>query len=150
MKILLAIDESQFADSATQMVISQNRLKGTQVRVVHVVEPTELLSYSEMPVAYSGSIEVLRKENLQHARKMLTRVGKKLKAAGFKKVETSLQEGNIKTRLVDMATEWGAELVVMGSHGRKGLNRILLGSISEYVVRHAPCSVQIVRLAEKK
>jgi nucleotide-binding universal stress UspA family protein len=48
--------------------------------------------------------------------------------------------------IVDRAAEWHADLIVLGSHGRHGLDRFLIGSVSEYVARHAPCSVEIVRM----
>jgi nucleotide-binding universal stress UspA family protein len=48
--------------------------------------------------------------------------------------------------ILDTAAKWHADLIVIGSHGRKGLDRFLLGSVSEAVARHAPCSVQIVRV----
>ncbi len=57
-----------------------------------------------------------------------------------------LKEGDPKSRIIDLATEWHADLIVLGSHGRKGLNRFLLGSVSQAVARQAPCSVQIVRI----
>jgi nucleotide-binding universal stress UspA family protein len=44
-----------------------------------------------------------------------------------------------------MAAEWPADTIVLGSHGRKGLERLLLGSVSYNLVRHAPCSVEVVR-----
>jgi len=46
---------------------------------------------------------------------------------------------------LDAASEWHADLIMVGSHGRTGLDRLLIGSVSEVVARHAPCSVQIVR-----
>jgi nucleotide-binding universal stress UspA family protein len=48
-------------------------------------------------------------------------------------------------KIIDHAAEWHADLIVAGSHGWEGLNRFLLGSVSESVVRHAPCSVEVVR-----
>jgi len=57
-----------------------------------------------------------------------------------------MEEGNQKSVIVDLAAKWPADLVVIGSHGRRGVERFLLGSVSEAVVRHAPCSVQVVRI----
>ena len=58
---------------------------------------------------------------------------------------TVLIEGDPKSQIIDVAKEWPADLIVLGSHGRKGLSRFLMGSVSEAVVRHAHCSVEIVR-----
>ena len=48
-------------------------------------------------------------------------------------------------RIIDSAAEWRADLIVVGSHGRSGIPRFLLGSVAEFVARHAKCSVEIVR-----
>ena len=54
--------------------------------------------------------------------------------------------GYARTTVVDVANQWHAGLIVVGSRGRTGLERVLLGSVSDYVARHASCSVEIVRL----
>lgn len=72
-----------------------------------------------------------------------------LKAAGFKQPSHAVEEGNPKVVIVDEANKWRADLIVLGSHGRKGLDRFLLGSVSEAVSRHATCSVEIVRVPAK-
>lgn len=53
---------------------------------------------------------------------------------------------NLSLRDLEQASKWGADLIVLGSHGRKGLKHFLLGSVSETVARHAICSVEIVRV----
>jgi len=58
-----------------------------------------------------------------------------------------LESGIPKVVIIDDAKKWGADLIVVGSHGRTGLDRFLLGSVSEAVARHAACSVEIVRAA---
>ncbi|MGA1999681.1 MAG: universal stress protein [Terriglobales bacterium] len=73
------------------------------------------------------------------------RTERALTSAGFR-VSTSVAEGNAKSVILDKAAEWHADLIALGSHGRKGLERFLLGSVSEAVARHAPCSVLIVRM----
>jgi nucleotide-binding universal stress UspA family protein len=62
-----------------------------------------------------------------------------LKAAG------SVPSGNAKEVLLEEAKSWGADLIVVGSHGRRGLKRFLLGSVSEAVAMNAHCSVVVVR-----
>jgi nucleotide-binding universal stress UspA family protein len=52
--------------------------------------------------------------------------------------------------IVEEASTWSADLIVMGSHGYTGLTRLLLGSVASYVVNHAPCSVEVARKKEKK
>jgi nucleotide-binding universal stress UspA family protein len=60
-------------------------------------------------------------------------------------VAGELVEGYIKDTILDLAAHWPATLIVLGSHGRRGIGRMLLGSVSEAIARHAHCSVEIVR-----
>ena len=145
MKILLAIDDSKFSEAALQMVVAQNRPQSTEVRVVHVVEPIEAFSYTEIPLAYVPKLEEVRKERLKQAQELVAQAAKQLQDAGFK-AEAVVREGNIRTEIVDIAAEWQASLIIVGSHGRRGVERFLLGSVSEFVARHARCSVEIARM----
>jgi nucleotide-binding universal stress UspA family protein len=67
-----------------------------------------------------------------------------VKAAGLRTCDEALI-GDPKARIVDEAKEWEADLVVVGSHGRRGIERVLQGSVSEAVAMHAPCSVEVIR-----
>jgi len=67
-----------------------------------------------------------------------------LRGAGFK-AETAVEVGDVRERILDSASEWRADLIVLGSHGKRGLQRFLLGSVAEFVARHARCSVHIIR-----
>jgi nucleotide-binding universal stress UspA family protein len=152
MKLLLATDDSQFSEAALQAVISQNRPQQTQVRVLHVMEPIAMI-LSEIasaagPESYPAEpfeLGRLRTEQKKRAGELVETRVEELKDAGFD-AGIAIGEGDPRVEIIDMAREWSADLIVMGSHGRKGLDRFLLGSVSEYVARHAPCSVEIVRL----
>ena len=61
-------------------------------------------------------------------------------------VTGEVEQGHPQLRIIDTASEWAADLIVLGSHGRTWLTRFLLGSVSEAVARHASCAVEIVRL----
>ena len=75
---------------------------------------------------------------------MLERVAPGIRDAGFS-VRTAMEEGDARFVIVDHAVQWKADLIMLGSHGKTDLERLLLGSVSEYVLRHAHCSVMIVR-----
>jgi nucleotide-binding universal stress UspA family protein len=144
MKIILAIDESKFSQAAIQSVLHTARPQETEVRVLHVLEPIfvppEAQTWTSLPV-YAEMTEQRR----QHATELVKRAADSLKAAGFKVCSYAVEDGVPKLTIVDEAKEWGADLIVLGSHGRTGLGRLLLGSVSESVARHAACSVEIVR-----
>jgi nucleotide-binding universal stress UspA family protein len=94
-----------------------------------------------MAAGYAPELEVLAKP----AKELLARAAKSLTDAGFK-TETLLREGDVRETILDTAQEWKADLIVMGSHSHRGARRFLLGSVAESVVRHAPCSVEVVRV----
>ena len=139
MKVLLAIDDSKFSEAATQALIAQAKSRETEVRVLNVIDL--FLYQGGYVLDWKPVIEELRKKS----EALLTRTAQALRTAGFQ-VATAMEEGNPKFVIVDFAAKWPADLVVMGSHGRTGFDRFLLGSVAETVVRHAPCSVEVVRI----
>jgi len=141
MKILLAIDDSKFSQAAIEAVIAQANPRDTEVRVLHVLEPIYTHGYN---LGYIPEASQILEEERENAKGLLARASQKLRDKGFT-VTTALEEGNPKVVIVDSATEWDADLIVVGPHGRTGLDRFLMGSVSEAVARHARCSVQIVR-----
>jgi nucleotide-binding universal stress UspA family protein len=141
MKILLAIDNSKFSEAATQSIASQFRPQDTEVRVLNVVEPIAISAPPQMSPGYYPELE----DQVRKARVFVEEAERALSSAGFR-VSTSVAEGYAKSVILDKAAEWHADLIALGSHGRKGLERFLLGSVSEAVARHAPCSVLIVRM----
>jgi nucleotide-binding universal stress UspA family protein len=144
MKILLAIDDSKFSEAAIQMVVAQARPQDTEVRVLHVLLPPSLLLGREMG-GYDPEIETLWKAQREQAKALLTKTTGMLRTSGFN-VASTLEEGDPKSKIIDVASEWSADLIVLGSHGRKGMDRFFMGSVAESVARHASCSVEIVRL----
>lgn len=143
MKILLAIDDSKFSEEAKKTVIAQAQPQGTEVRVLHVTDSSPLFITGEMG-AQMPDVNTLQEAQLMRANALVERAAEELRAVGFK-VTTAVEEGDPKTKIIDQAAEWHADLIIVGSHGRKGLDRFLLGSVSEAVARHARCSVEIVR-----
>jgi nucleotide-binding universal stress UspA family protein len=144
MKILLAVDDSKFSQAAIQSVLHTARPQETEVRVLHVLEPIffspEAQTWTSFP-AYTEMIEQRR----QDATELVKRAAESLRAVGFKGCSYAVEDGVPKLTIADEARRWGADLIVLGSHGRTGLDRFLLGSVSESVARHAACSVEIVR-----
>jgi nucleotide-binding universal stress UspA family protein len=140
MKVLLAIDDSRFSEAAAQALVAQMRMPDTEVRLLHVVEPIAASVPPQMSAGYAPELE----DQVKKGRELLDRTAKTLRAAGFK-VDTAVEKGDIRETIIDSAAEWHADLIIIGSHGRKGIRRFLLGTVAEFVARHAPCSVEIVR-----
>jgi nucleotide-binding universal stress UspA family protein len=140
MRLLLAIDDSKFSEAATQAVIAQCQPQGTEVNVLNVVDLA-------MPIPTSDAAG-FRELSLKHGKEVARRAEQALNKAGYT-VQTMVEEGDPKSVIIAHAAQWKADLIVMGSHGRKGLDRFLMGSVAEAVSRHAPCSVEIVRFPRR-
>jgi nucleotide-binding universal stress UspA family protein len=147
-KILLAIDDSKFSEAATQLLVEQARPNETEVRVLHVVEPPSLLVAREMG-GYDPEMERVWEAETKKSEALVASTAAKLTAKGIN-ATGAVEQGHAKSKILDMGEQWPADLIVMGSHGRKGLERFLMGSVSETVARHAVCSVEIARLPSRR
>ena len=94
---------------------------------------------------YEPALETALKSQKQNAEALVMKAAELLRARGLK-VAATLEVGDAKSKILDVAEEWRADLIVVGSHGRRGFERFLMGSVSDAVARHAKCSVQIVRI----
>jgi nucleotide-binding universal stress UspA family protein len=143
MRILLAVNQTKFSDAATQTVIAQAKPEETVVYVIHVIDvlstkPPELEAY------YPG-IEHERDAQRKVAEAMVDKTASLLRAKGLQ-VTTAVELGTPRSEIVDLAAEWHADLIVLGSHPRTGVDRFLVGSLSDVILRHAHCSVEIARI----
>lgn len=144
MKILLAIDESSFSQAAIQALVDEIKPATAEIRVLTVVDLINYFATDEAAKTYLPNVEEIRRERLKKAGELLDRISSRLRSEGFQ-VSSGIAEGDARTRILEIAEQWGADLIVLGSHGRRGLDRALIGSVAEGVARHARCSVQIVR-----
>ena len=128
-------------------VFAQARPHDSKIRVLHVVEPPSLLVIREMG-GYDPALDAVWDAETKEAEALVTKVADQLRSKGLQ-VSSSVEQGDPKSKIIDAASKWHADLIVLGSHGRKGLEHFLLGSLSEAVARHAGCSVEIVRVPRK-
>ena len=142
MRILLAVDDTRSSEAATQMVIAQNRPGDAQVRVVHVVD-TMTSQIPEVGAYYPG-IEHSRDALLQYAQGIVENASDQLCSRGLQ-VTTEIKWGSPKAKILEAAEEWGADLIVLGSHHKEGVGGFLMAGVSNAVIRHATCSVEIAR-----
>lgn len=143
MKILVAVDDSKFSQAAVRSVAAMPWPPPTEIKVLHVIEPPSLIMGREM-TAHDPEFEAVWMAVREQAKALVTGVVETLQQSGLT-ATTALAEGDPKSQIIDVAGNWHADLIVLGSHGRHGLNRFLMGSVSEAVVRHAHCSVEIIR-----
>ena len=150
MKVLLATDGTEFSAAAAKSVASRPWPAGSQFRFLSVRElPTfqyPASAHSPAPAYPPGLIQELTDCAGIHARECVEAARKILKAAGLSTLETETPPvGNVRAVILDEAGSWGADLIVLGSHGRRGMERLILGSVSESVAIYAHCSVEVIR-----
>jgi universal stress protein A len=134
-KILFPTDFSHTGDAALELATSLARERGAELLIVHVEEPPAAYGAGEM---YYGMPDPVTDD----LRKMLDQV---TPTDPQIPCERRLITGDPATAIARLATDEGVELIVMGTHGRTGLMRLLMGSVAEAVVRRAPCPVLTLR-----
>ena len=138
-KILVPVDFSQCSSHATREAVELAGRYDATLYLVHVYEPPAHWMPTDMFPA-PALIEQLVKghsEKLEVAKK-------EVEAAGARKVEAQLLRGVAASEIIEQAERIAADLIVMGTHGRTGLEHALVGSVAEAVVRKAPCPVLVV------
>lgn len=142
MKILLPITESPSSEAAIDEVRKRFWPSGTTVRVLHLVEkfvpPAQQLWYDA-----GGSLDRARKQVTVHYSELAEHTAKQLQQAGLA-AETVVRDGNPRKAIVAAAKEWGADLIVMGSHHHSAIAALFLGNIAQTVMKHSRCPVEIV------
>ena len=147
MKILLATDGTKYGDAAAEMLGKINLGNGDAVKIISVVDmalPMAIDIYG----GYLPDTTEIEKSARENAAKIVEAASEALRSSlGDRKVDlsTDVLFGSPDSRIVETAEEMNADLIIIGSHGYKQWERLLLGSVSDSVVHHAHCSVMVVR-----
>ena len=142
-KILLATDGSEEAALATQTAVDIADKTGSELHVVLVGLSVALVGMGPAEIA---DIPGPRQEELtEEAQRLLDTQLKQIEAAGGTVTQAHLRIGKADEEIIGLAEELDAGLIVMGSRGLGGIRRVLMGSVSDSVVRHAHCPVLVVR-----
>ena len=146
MKILLAVDGSACSDAAVEALARRPWPPESEVKVITAAEipmPVGMEPWVISPDYFEEMDKSVRKA----AQVVLDSALAKLKTIEDKtlKISSEIIQGPPRQVIVDEAQDWGADLIVMGSRGLGAWDRLLLGSVSNAVVHHAKCSVEIVR-----
>jgi nucleotide-binding universal stress UspA family protein len=141
--ILFPTDFSECSDRALVLASSLARDNEARLLIVHVHEPH--IGYAEgLAAAYTQ----LNEESRSDVERLLERVKPPFKAIDC---ERRLIKGSPASAIVELAeTEDGIDMIVLGTHGRTGVSRLLMGSVAEAVVRKAPCPVLTIKQPSEK
>jgi nucleotide-binding universal stress UspA family protein len=145
-RILLAIDGSQHSEASVDEIARRHFPADTEVRIISVAEPPYIPE--TLPGEDIGLYVESEKSARERARVVVGKAAAKLRAdEGSRQlnITTKVISGSPKRLIIEEAEAFGADLIVVGSHGHGMLERFLLGSVSQAVALHAKCSVEIVR-----
>ncbi len=155
-KILVSIDDSDMTQYIVDEAVSLAKAKGGSLMFLHVIslydnEPlfdplfmeSTMLNSELNNEAHNKSLKVWE-EFKQGKKNWLGSLCESATSSGVK-AEFNLSIGEPSKKICDISRSWNAELIVIGRRGRRGLTEMFLGSVSNYVVHHAPCSVLTVQ-----
>jgi len=144
MKILVATDGSECSLAAVRFVASRPWPEASKFRVISIPEP--FMPLGEFPYFEMTEIESLNTAAIKDAKRYAESGAEILRKAGLvAETETPLPRDSDAREIVKEAERWDARMIVLGSHGRRGFDRWTMGSVSEHVALHAPCSVEVIR-----
>lgn len=144
MRVLIPTDGSEHAEDAIESVASRPWPNGSEFRIISSPEYPVLVG--EYPYYPQEELADLTKASRDHASESAKAGEALLGKAGLKASREITEPRNTPAHaILEAAESWKADLIVIGSHGRRGFDRLLLGSVSEKVALHATCSVEVVR-----
>ncbi len=140
--ILFPTDFSEGSAQALQYAVDMSKRYGAKLYVIHVIYDIAKATGWYVPHV---SMDEMYKDIQEGAKKELERFGVE-ELAGVKNVERKVMTGVPHEEIINFVSANKIDLIIMGTHGRKGIDKILFGSTAAQVVRHAPCPVLTVRL----
>src|SRR5437762_8567268 len=138
MNILLPVDGSPESAAAVQAVATRPWPRGSNLRILSVIQNVGPPPVGEFMVPAAADFDALNRQQTAQAESVTSETEASLKSTGLP-VETKVRNGEAGDTIIDEATEWPADLIVMGTHGYTGLKKLMLGSVAQSVVSHAPC-----------
>lgn len=149
MKVVVGIEDQIFGNAIVEFIGTQKWAPGTEFRLLYVVDTVgtgEVVGELCCPTAVS-----LIEEQKKFGQELLMELDLKLlHGVPDAQTEQKVAYGRPKEKLLDEVEEWKADLLIVGSHGRTGFSRFLLGSVSMALLSAAPCSVLIVKIPPEK
>jgi len=149
-KILIGIGESKFSDYATAYGFELARKLKAEIGLIHIIEPMvvppSVTTDTSMVMPFDSSADVVTPElmNIENevSKKVLEAAVKKY--AGDDPISTFTEYGDTADGILNCAKQFNADMIIIGTHSRSGIDRFLMGSVAEHVVRYAEVPVLVV------
>jgi nucleotide-binding universal stress UspA family protein len=151
MTILIGVDGSPYSEAAVDELLQRTWPRGSEILVVHAYQ---------LPLAPTAEVWILPPDYYEELERAVRTQSESIIKAAVQKLKSGFGDtvaikskallGSPQRVIVDEAENFSADLIVVGSHGYPAWERLLLGSVSQAVVSHAKCSVEVVRLPEPK
>jgi nucleotide-binding universal stress UspA family protein len=149
MRVLIAVDDSEWSNAAIRYVESMAWPARSEMLVLSVA-PSIYLAYSlgDVPAGFPAISDDIATQWRRHHETIATRDAERIAKLGFS-TRALTAEGDPRAVILETASRERSDLIIVGSHGRSGLKKLLLGSVSSHIVTHAPCSVLVVKLPSR-
>ncbi len=149
MRIILALDTSLSSEPLIEAVCAHKWPSSTEFRILTVVEPLPLVAQENIQKNWGQVLSEIDIERQQQAELLCVQAREKLLSAlPDCIIHFEVRQGHPQSQIVDAAAQWSADKIILGAKGRAACPRFLVGSVSNAVVNHAPCSVEIIRKKE--
>jgi nucleotide-binding universal stress UspA family protein len=150
-KILIPTDGSPLSAQAANAGVCFARSVGAEVVALHVTQPfAATIGFDGMAAAYAITDEDYEKATAEQSNRYLKHILDRAETAGVRASPHAVSNFNVADGVVQAASEAGCDLIFIGSHGRSGLSRLLLGSVTAKVLSLAPVAVLVYRVKEDK
>lgn len=143
MKVIIGVDDSPHSKAALDFVRKMRWPANTRFIVLSAA-PLEVVAYTMVEAGGPSVIQEVQQELVTAHEELAARVERELQSAGLNTVGR-VERGDPRDAIVRVAERERADLVIVGSHGRSGLPKLLMGSVASHVVTHAPCPVLVVK-----
>ena len=146
-RILVPVDGSPTANKGLHEAIELAKAQGASIRLVHVADEH---SIAMMGIEYAAGIDELMRSVSASGRNILRTAERAVRRAGLEPSAVMLETltGPVADPIVSEAKKWRADLIVIGTHGRRGVRRLVMGSDAEQIVRLSPVPVLLVRATQ--
>ena len=149
MKVLAAVEGAEGLQAITARLVDQSKPGDTDVHLLHVVDPFPVSKAERLGTKERPDFEAARREQRETATALLQHASAVLRGAGLG-VSFSVEEGDVTATILDQAHRLAADLIVIGTHARSGISRLLHRSVANAVANAASCAVEIIPMSVRQ